>query len=56
MFRHDALAKGRCRRDPLRWETEFGRWVSDFGVSRMVSALGCGPDLRITNWIVHECL
>lgn len=35
MFRHDALAKGRYRRVPSRWDTEFGRWVADFGVPRI---------------------
>jgi len=44
MFRQDALAKGRYRRDPLRWQTSFGQWVSDFGVSRSVSALAPAPD------------
>ena len=56
MFRHDALAKGRYRRVPTRWETEFGRWVSDVGVSRIVSALARDPDLRVTNQAVYEWL
>jgi len=56
MFRHDALAKGRYRRVPSRWNTEFGRWVSAFGVSRIVSALARDPDLRITNQTVYESL
>lgn len=56
MFRHDALASGRYRRVPSRWETEFGRWVSDFGVSRIVSALARDPDLSITNQTVYEWL
>ena len=56
MFRHDALAKGRYRWVPTRWNTEFGRWVSDFGVSRIVSALARDPDLRITNQTVYEWL
>lgn len=56
MFRHDALARGRYRRVPSRWETEFGRWVSNFGVSRIVSALARDPDLRITNQTVYEWL
>ena len=56
MFRHDALARGRYRRVPSRWETEFGQWISDFGVSRIVSALARDPDLRITNQTVYEWL
>ena len=56
MFRQDALALGRFRRTPARWETEFGRWVSDFGVSRIVSALARDPDLRVTNRAVYEWL
>ena len=39
MYRHDALTKGRYKRVPSRWETEFGRWVSDFSVPRIVAAL-----------------
>lgn len=56
MIRHDALARGRYRRDPSRWETAFGRWVSDFGVPRIVAALGRDPDLRVTNQSVYEWL
>ncbi len=56
MFRHDALAKGRYRRVPSRWDTEFGRWVSDVGVPRIVAALANDPDLRITNQSVYEWL
>jgi hypothetical protein len=44
MIRDPALALGRFRRAPDRWHTEFGRWVSDFGVSRIVSALAPAPD------------
>jgi hypothetical protein len=44
MIRDEALALGRFRRAPDRWHTEFGRWVSDFGVSRSVSALAPAPD------------
>lgn len=56
MFRQDALARGRYRRVPSRWETKFGRWVSDFGVSRIVTALAHDPDLRVTNQAVYEWL
>ena len=56
MIREQALALGRFRRTPSRWETEFGRWVGDFGVSRIVSALAYDPDLRITNQTVYEWL
>jgi hypothetical protein len=56
MFRHDALAKGRYRRVPSRWDTEFGRWVSDVGVPRIVATLARDPDLRITNQTVYEWL
>ena len=56
MFQHEALAKGRYKRVPSRWETEFGRWVSDFGVPRIVKALARDPDLRVTNQAVYEWL
>jgi len=56
MFRHDALAKGRYRRVPSRWDTEFGRWVGDVGVPRIVAALAHDPDLRVTNQAVYEWL
>lgn len=38
MFQHEALAEGRYRRVPSRWETEFGRWVGDLGVLQIDSA------------------
>jgi hypothetical protein len=49
-------ARGRFRRAPDRWNTEIGRWVSNFGVSRIVSALAHDPDLRVTNQSVYEWL
>ena len=56
MFQHEALAKGRFRRVPSRWETDFGRWVGDFGVPQIVKALAHDPDLRVTNQAVYEWL
>lgn len=56
MLRDQALMLGRYRRDPARWQTEFGRWVGDVGVPRIVSALARYPDLRITNQSVYEWL
>ena len=56
MLRQDALARGRYRRVPPRWETEFGRWEADFGVSRIVKALADDSDLRVTNQAVYEWL
>ena len=51
-----ALALGRFKRDPSRWDTEFGRWVAEFGVPRIVAALGRDPDLRVTNDAVYQWL
>ena len=56
MFQHEALAKGRYKRVPSRWETEFGRWVADVGVPQIVRALARDPDLRVTNQAVYEWL
>lgn len=56
MFREDALASGRYRRAPRRWQTQFGQWISDVGVSRIVATLAPDPDLRITNQTVYEWL
>jgi hypothetical protein len=56
MHRQDALAKGRFKRAPDRWQTEFGRWVADFGVPRIVAGLAHDPDLRVTNQAVYEWL
>ncbi len=56
MFRDEALAAGRFKRAPNRWQTEFGRWVADFGVSRIVAGLGRDPGLRVTNQAVYEWL
>jgi hypothetical protein len=56
MIRDEALALGRFERVPDRWQTEFGRWVRDVGVSRIVTALAQDPDLRVTNQAVYEWL
>ena len=56
MFRREALVLGRYKRDPNRWQTEFGRWVADFGVPRIVAGLDQDPDLRVTNQAVYEWL
>jgi hypothetical protein len=56
MFRREALVLGRYKRDPDRWQTEFGRWVADFGVPRIVAGLAHDPALRITNQTVYEWL
>ena len=56
MFQHEALARGRHKRVLSRWETDFGRWVGDFGVPRIVKALAHDPDLRVTNQAVYEWL
>ena len=56
MFRREALVLGRYKRDPDRWQTEFGRWVADFGVPRIVAGLAHDPNLRITNQTVYEWL
>jgi hypothetical protein len=56
MFRREALELGRYKRDPDRWQTEFGRWVADFGVPRIVAGLAHDPVLRITNQTVYEWL
>ncbi len=52
----NALVKGRYRRAPSRWDTEFGRWVGNFGVSRIVAALARDPDLCVTNQAVYAWL
>ena len=54
MIRSEALALGRFKRTPLRWETKFGRWVSETGVPRIVAALARDPDLRVTNNTVYH--
>ena len=56
MFRREALVLGRYKRDPDRWQTEFGRWVADFGVPHIVAGLAHDPNLRITNQTVYEWL
>ena len=56
MFRHEALVLGRYKRDPERWQTDFGRWVAEFGVPRIVAGLAHDPDLRVTNQAVYEWL
>ncbi len=56
MFRREALELGRYKRDPDRWQTEFGRWVADFGVPRIVAGLANDPALRVTNQTVYEWL
>ncbi len=56
MIRAEALAAGRFKRAPDRWQTEFGRWVADFGVPRIVAGLAHDPDLRVTKQAVYEWL
>jgi len=56
VIRAEALAAGRFKRAPDRWQTEFGRWVADFGVPRIVSALARDPNLRVTNHAVYHWL
>lgn len=41
-------------RQLTRWDTPFGRWVHDTGVSRIVVALGRDPDLRVTTHAVYD--
>lgn len=56
VIRTEALAAGRFKRAPDRWQTDFGRWVADFGVPRIVAALAHDPNLRVTNQAVYEWL
>jgi len=56
MVRDEALALGRFKRAPARWETKFGRWIGETGVPRIVAALGRDPDLRVTNNAVYNWL
>ena len=56
MFRTEALERGRFKRVPDRWQTDFGRWVADFGVPRIVAGLAHDPNLRVTNQAVYEWL
>ena len=56
MIRNEALERGRYKRVPDRWQTEFGRWVADFGVPNIVAGLAHDPDLRVTNQAVYEWL
>jgi len=56
MLKNDALAKGRFKRSPTRWQTKFGRWVAEFTVPAIVENLAHDPDLRITNQAVYEWL
>lgn len=51
-----ALARGGAKRAADRWNTDFGRWVSDVGVSQIVIALAHDPDLKVTNDAVYEWL
>ena len=56
MFRQEALELGRYKRDPNRWQTEFGRWVAEVGVPRIVAVLGQDPNLRVTKHAVYHWL
>jgi len=56
MIRDIALARGRFKRAPDRWQTDFGRWVSEVGVPRIVATLAHDPALRVTNQAVYEWL
>jgi len=54
--RNEALARGRFKRVPSRWKTEFGQWIAEVGVVGIVSALAHDPDLRITKHSVYMWL
>jgi len=41
--RASLLTLGRVRRAPSRWQTDFGRWVGDTGVPRIVAAVSLSP-------------
>lgn len=56
VIRTEALAAGRFKRAPDRWQTEFGRWVADFGVPQIVAGLAEDPNLRVTNHAVYHWL
>lgn len=56
MIRNEALELGRFKRTPDRWQTDFGRWVADFGVPRIVAGLANDPDLRVTKHAVYHWL
>ncbi len=56
MFRDEALERGRFKRVPDRWQTDFGRWVADVGVQGIVAGLAPDPTLRITSQTVYEWL
>lgn len=45
---------GGGRRVSPYWDTDFGRWVGDFGVSHIVDALGRNPELRVTHQAVYS--
>lgn len=45
-----------CRRRHPHWDTEFGRWIADFGPDRIVRELGKDPELRITQHTVYDWL
>jgi hypothetical protein len=56
--RDDVLARGRrSRRNSSRWDTDFGRWIDEFGgVSAVVAALGRDPELSVSQNTVYEWL
>lgn len=38
------------------WNTPVGKWISEVGVSTIVSALGRNPDLSVTDRAVYSWL
>lgn len=44
------------RRDPIRWRTRFGRWVSQMTVSAIVDELNRSPDTAVTPQAVYDWL
>ena len=51
-----AAPTNRRSQHDYRRETQFGRWVVEFGIPRIVAELRKDPDLRITEHAVYDWL
>jgi len=56
MNQQDRRALGRYKRAPDRWDTSFGRWVSEVTVTTILDTLGENPDIRYTRQSVYGWL
>jgi hypothetical protein len=42
------------KRVSIYWQTDFGRWLSEFGVSKILAGLDHDPNLRVSGSAIYQ--